>query len=351
MPKYVKRLIKYLWLTAFYVFFGYLLLAEFSGRGPSGFFVFVLMVFVIIQFAMTLSSLVKRNKEKYKKELAKKREQFNEENEAIFNKYEGFNHGQKLYSFDCSNAVALNEEENEICFISKTKDGDFESVTFFDCEDLISTEIVIDGKTITKTNKDEALGGALAGGILFGGVGAVVGAIAGNETSETEKDIEKIDLVLNVNDTKNPIINLNFFYAEEYEGFLSSWTNPKERSLKNPKLISEQLEKISYWDGVFKALISRRSGRIVRRPRVAREKENDKNKVSSADEIKKLSKLKEFKVISLTEFNILKKKVIDQSANEDESKASEILKLASLLKNKEISQKEFVKLKNKIIEN
>ena len=88
MPKYVKRLIKYLWLTAFYVFFGYLLLAEFSGRGPSGFFVFVLMVFVIIQFAMTLSSLVKRNKEKYKKELAKKREQFNEENEAIFNIFE-----------------------------------------------------------------------------------------------------------------------------------------------------------------------------------------------------------------------------------------------------------------------
>ena len=348
MPRYVTKFLKYLWLALFYAFFGRLLI---DSANDGGVFLAILIMFFIIHMFISYPSIMRKNKEKYREKLVTKRKQFHEEKRVIFNKHKGFDYGQKLYSFDCTNAIALNEEENEICFISKPKDGDFEPVIFFDCEDLISTEIVVDGKTITKTNKDEALGGALAGGILFGGVGAVVGAIAADETSETEKDIEKIDLILNINDTKNPIISLNFFYAEEYEGFLSSWMNPKERSLKDPKLISERLEKISYWDGVFKALISRKSGRIIRRPRVAREKENNKKKVSSADEIKKLSKLKEFKIISLTEFNILKEKVINQSVNEDESKASEILKLVSLLKNKEISQKEFVKLKNKIIEN
>jgi hypothetical protein len=348
MPKYVKKILKFLWIAIIY-FFILIWLVDNINDGPT--FFWVLLFIIIVHILITHPSRLQGYKEEYREKLANRRERFNKEIEVIFNKKKGFNHGQKLYSFDCKNAIALNEKENEICLIYKSKIDDFESVTFFDCEDLISTEIVVDGKTITKTNKDGAVMSAIAGGLLFGGAGAIVGAIAADETSETEKDSERIDLVLNVNDTKNPVISLNFFYVEEYKGSWSSWMNPKERSLKDPKLISEKLEEISYWNGIFKALISRKSDGFVKGPRVEKNKEDDKSNVSFADEIIKLSKLKEFKVISLTEFNILKEKVIDQSANEDESKASEILKLSSLLKNKEITQKEFVKLKNKIIEN
>lgn len=76
-------------------------------------------------------------------------------------------------------------------------------------KDILSVEIIEDGVSVTRTSRSSQLGGALVGGVLSGGVGAIIGGASGSKT--TTENIKQINLLITVNDIHNPIYTINFF--------------------------------------------------------------------------------------------------------------------------------------------
>lgn len=76
----------------------------------------------------------------------------------------------------------------------------------FSYSDIISYELLQDGETITKGS----LGGAIVGGALFGGVGAIVGS---NMSTKTKQEISEYRI---------KIITKNLCYPEVYINFLTT---------------------------------------------------------------------------------------------------------------------------------
>lgn len=74
----------------------------------------------------------------------------------------------------------------------------------FSYSDLIDCELIEDGNSVIKTS---ALPKAIAGGILFGGIGAVVGGITGKQTEK--KYCDKLSIKFTVKNCKHFSINLD----------------------------------------------------------------------------------------------------------------------------------------------
>lgn len=83
----------------------------------------------------------------------------------------------------------------------------------YDFADIISVDLCKNGATITSTNRGSQILGAIAGGIAFGGVGAIIGGLSGSTTS-SEK-IKQIAIRVTVEDVSNPSYEINFFRSPE----------------------------------------------------------------------------------------------------------------------------------------
>lgn len=74
----------------------------------------------------------------------------------------------------------------------------------YDVNEVIHFEVLEDGKTVTSGG----LGRAAVGGVLLGGVGAVVGAVTGGKTAN--KKVSSIRLKLTLEDIENPVVYVEF---------------------------------------------------------------------------------------------------------------------------------------------
>lgn len=75
-------------------------------------------------------------------------------------------------------------------------------------EDILEFELLEDGDTITKGG----LGRAVAGGVLFGGVGAVVGGATGKRTSK--KVVKSMSIKITLKSMNEPVVYINFITAK-----------------------------------------------------------------------------------------------------------------------------------------
>lgn len=92
----------------------------------------------------------------------------------------------------------------------------------YNYSDIVDFELLEDGVTITKGG----LGAAIAGGVLFGGVGAIVGGTTGAKKSKSVCNSLKIKIT--INDINNPVVYINFITTETkknsymYQGIYNS---------------------------------------------------------------------------------------------------------------------------------
>lgn len=142
----------------------------------------------------------------------------------IANSYPAFEETVTFESCDKNNIFSYDEHFKKVCFLSNETpvieriDKDFEDLTIsdfnynvstFDGKDIISSEIVIDDKTVTTTSRLNQAGGVLIGGFLLGGTGAVIGGLSSKKQSV--KYVSKIMVKITVNDVKNPIRKIVLF--------------------------------------------------------------------------------------------------------------------------------------------
>lgn len=119
-----------------------------------------------------------------------------------------FNSDYYYLSDDYLTGIALNSTDNKIAIFKRYNVNDNLSPTLLDFKDIIECSIVEDGETVTCTSKGSAIGHAVAGGVLFGGIGAVVGGLSGEKVASTK--IYKATLSIVVDNLHDPIQEIHF---------------------------------------------------------------------------------------------------------------------------------------------
>jgi hypothetical protein len=97
--------------------------------------------------------------------------------------------GAKIFKQMIQTPMAITESGNIGISYPSTK-----IVKVFNIKDVNGFELNIDGKNVAN------IGGAITGGLLFGGVGALVGS------SANKQKITKIELMFKLNDFNNPTV-------------------------------------------------------------------------------------------------------------------------------------------------
>lgn len=144
-------------------------------------------------------------------------------------------------------------------------------------DEIVDYEIEEDENIITKSG----LGRAVAGGVLFGGVGAIVGGITGGRTSKAE--CSKLNVLINVKDAPSKVVI----------PLLISKT--KKNSLVYKNTIEFLTRITTYLDSIID------------------EVKNDISKTPSTDpyeDVKKLKELLDIGAITQEEFNAKKKQLL-----------------------------------------
>lgn len=211
--------------------------------------------------------------------------------EARLKELPDFTAKQAVVGDDGKAGIAVDEQRKKVCLISNGANGVSERIISY--RDILSAELFEDGSSITKTSRSSQLGGALVGGLVFGGLGAVVGGLSGN--TRTSSKIKHIDLRLVVNDTSSPLHDVAFLNGE---------------CKKDEFIYKQSLAKARRWHGIIKVLINRADGEDLatqnQKPNIALPRPSD----LVADELRKLADLQASGVLTDEEFQKQKARLL-----------------------------------------
>lgn len=211
--------------------------------------------------------------------------------EARLNSLPDFSPTQQVTGCDGNSGLAVDEPRKKICLI--TNNGAALSERIISYKDILSVELFEDGTSITKTVRSSQIGGAIVGGLVLGGVGAIIGALTGK--TETSGKIKRIDLRLIVNDTKAPLHDVAFMNV---------------KGKKDGMIYTQAIQQARRWHGIIEVLIKRadaeeRLSQIEERPVPAA-----LPAPSIADEIKKLAELHSSGALTPEEFQQQKTRLL-----------------------------------------
>ena len=150
---------------------------------------------------------------------------------------------KKYFLPNSSGGIGYNEIENGLVIISERTNefGKYESI-FLKSSDLISVELREDDEKNIETSTSSAVGRAVVGGLVSGGIGAVIGGATASQTqTETSSNLM---LVLHVNNPLSPTISLNFFHSIQ-------------KVKKNSFLYKQALVNVEDWKNLISVLIHR----------------------------------------------------------------------------------------------
>lgn len=149
----------------------------------------------------------------------------------------------------------------------------------YNYSDIIDFELLEDGESITKGG----LGRAVAGGVLLGGVGAIVGGITGGKKSKGLCNSLKIKIT--VNDINNSVVYINFLTAKTKKDSFTYKTlyNSAQECLSTLQLICNNQQQIT----------------------------QENSNASNADEILKYKNLMDNGIITEEEFEVKKKQLLE----------------------------------------
>ncbi|ASV67614.1 SHOCT domain-containing protein [Cytobacillus kochii] len=149
--------------------------------------------------------------------------------------------------------------------------------TVYNYSDIIDFELIEDGKTVT----NGGLGRALVGGALFGGAGAVVGAVTGRKTN-AKCTILTVKVTLNFSETSS--IYINFIERETKKDSIEygNALNHAQECMSTFQIICNQQQKVP----------------------------NQQSSTNPADEIMKYKNLLDVGAITEDEYNKKKKEIL-----------------------------------------
>lgn len=241
---------------------------------------FWICVFLFIAVAVIVGIVQGNNISKRKQEM-----------ELKLKSIDDFNSTQQIIGCDGKSGLAIDEAQRKLCLI--TNNGKSVSQRVIDYKDILSVELFEDGTSVTKTVRSSQIGGALVGGLLLGGVGALVGGLSGK--TETSGKINRIDLRLIVNDTNAPLHDVAFMnFADKKDGII----------------YTQAMQTARRWHGILEVLVRRADAEEKSFDSKEREVQSALPSTSVADEIKKLADLHQSGLLTLDEFQQQKTRLL-----------------------------------------
>ena len=132
--------------------------------------------------------------------------------------------------------LAVDKSHNQIGFGYYTKG---KAVTqIYNAQDIISCEVLEDEDSIIKTSSSSILGRSIVGGVLTGGVGAIIGGVTAGKT--TKQIVNSVKLRIVTSNLDSPINDFTFLNV-----------STKKASSSYVSAIHEATE----WYGITKALM------------------------------------------------------------------------------------------------
>lgn len=241
---------------------------------------FILCLVIIVKYPKKRPDLTEESDENFKLAQTKLNDIIKE-----------FNGNQKIKSLNQNLGISVNSETHEVLFWDVKS---YNIYPYFNLNtlklkysDIISSEILEDGISTTKTNRISQIGNAIVGGALLGGIGVIVGGLSGKQ--ETSKSIAtSLSLKITTNNIQSPIYIITFL---------------DKPTIKTNNNYQKALQNITHWHGVFDAIINQAN--------LNEEKKNfNPQPMLIADELQKLIILKNEGVLTEEEFNIQKSKLL-----------------------------------------
>ncbi|GIP42826.1 hypothetical protein J45TS6_12850 [Paenibacillus sp. J45TS6] len=229
----------------------------------------------------------KKNNELEEEKMSQKRHETDDRLKRIPN----YKSSQRYTSANGDVTLSIDETNKQISLVSLNSYKD----KVYSYRDILKSEILTDGMSVTSTNRGSQIGGALLGGLLAGGVGALIGGLSGSTTSQEK--VKKIELNVIVNDTVNPIHKIAFLdsefsaYAKDTQEYKDSYNT-------------------AYHCHQLIGVLIRQADEEDKRTETSTISNSSQSNVSVADELRKLVQLKDEGIISGDEFDIQKKKLI-----------------------------------------
>ncbi len=160
--------------------------------------------------------------------------------EILFNNNPDFKADFKYISYDKKAFIAVEENSRRILIGGRSLFTGKLDYKIIRASEMLGVELTENGIGLLSSSKNiNTLGMAALGGVLFGGAGAVVGAISG---SDTKSRITEVGLRIALDNIKTPYIAINF--ATEVVG---KGSNTHMRYLKTAER----------WYGIVNILIER----------------------------------------------------------------------------------------------
>ncbi|MCF2445770.1 SHOCT domain-containing protein [Dyadobacter sp. CY345] len=244
---------------------------------------FILIVLVIIVFGLLVANYESKKKAERSGFLQSKLT--NIENFKISTQIDGYG-GSYIFAIDDSNRkIGLVTINNQ---------------TIVDFSDIIGIELIEDGNIISKKSITSTVSGAVIGGLLAGGVGTIVGGLSGSSTEKNQ--VSSISVKILLRSLETPSLNIKCFDSKamtierkssiETEGTIDSYIYQTCRI--NADKIKDLLSVI-----------------IDQMNTENREKFNSNAAISISDELLKLNELKEKGILTESEFNTQKYKLLN----------------------------------------
>lgn len=204
------------------------------------------------------------------------------------NSLSDFNPTKKLICHD--NLIAIDDGNRCIAFKEVTG-----KIHVYPYAAILSCEIIEDGETAYR--KSSSIGRAIVGGVIAGGVGAIIGGFSGKEREN--KEIKYLDLRIVLKDTNNSSFKVRFFDSWE-----DTYKTKKSVRISDPvdgHKLQKATEQLKYWKDLLEIIIDK----------IDNEKDALPTKqYSISEELVKLSNLKESGILTEEEFQQQKKKIL-----------------------------------------
>jgi len=213
--------------------------------------------------------------------------------EERLSRISGYRSTQKFTSSSGDVTFSIDESSKQFTVVSLNSFKD----KVYKYKDILKSEILTDGVSVTSTNRGSQVGGALLGGLLAGGVGALIGGLSGSQTSQEK--IMKIELIVIVTDTTNPVHKISFLDSFPHAKDSQAYKDAYAKAHHCHQLIAVLIRQADDEDGQSELINTNRSISM-----------STQQGASVADELKKLKQLKDEGILTDEEFDAQKQKLI-----------------------------------------
>lgn len=192
---------------------------------------------------------------------------------------------------------AVDETNEKVGFATKSE------TIIINFINIIGVELIENGNIILKKNATRTIGGAIVGGVLAGGAGSIVGGLSGSSTQQNKVTSVYIKLLLRSID--KPSLTIICF---------DNWMNSKiVKTLKEARQAEDYVYNFGKRNAVeIKDLISVIIDRTDHKHKSSVVSKASMPSNLVADELLKLTSLKEKGILSEEEFSIQKNKILNQ---------------------------------------